>query len=102
MKVVLTIPLYLNHEGLMTKLGWMYSPNHLDKLCKKQILRSKGNRKKGTYREWWEDNPDPFPAPTKPLGYRTSPKVWYMPDVIAWLRRHGFPVPNDEDIVYGG
>jgi hypothetical protein len=98
----LYLSLYLNHEGMRTKLGWMYTPNHTAKLCKPTILRSKGNRKDGTYRQWSEPNPDPFPAPVKAFAYRTSPKVWYMPDVIAWLRRHGFPVPNDEDIVYGG
>jgi hypothetical protein len=66
-------------------LGIPYSRTHIVRLMEPKIRRSSGSRKKGTYREWFEPNPDAFPRCFKLGGFRNSPPVWYVHEVIAWL-----------------
>jgi hypothetical protein len=59
------------------------------------ILRSSGSRKNGTYREWVEPNPDPFPLCTKLGVFANSPPVWKVSAVLAYFEAHGLEVTQD-------
>jgi len=93
--VKVKLPLYLTWKALKQVLGWPNGRTQTWRMMKKEILRTKGSRRNGTYREWVEPNPDPFPACTKFNNFRNCHPVWYTPDVLAWLKRHGLPVPEN-------
>jgi hypothetical protein len=71
------LPLYLTRKDLKLKLGWPYSPTHTFRL---QDVKT---------------NADPFPPALKAVKHRNSHPQWYAPDVLAWLKRRGFPVPEN-------
>jgi hypothetical protein len=79
-------PLYATAKGLDLLFGDIFSRATRDRLRQKTMPRRQGDR------HWEEPNPDPFPAPINKLlpGARTSINRWYVPDVVEWLRRHGF------------
>src|SRR6516164_11052690 len=90
MELIVRLPLYLNWKALKQLLGWPYGRSQTGRLMQKEIRRSKGDRRKGTYREWLEPNPDPFPACSKLCpGFRSAPPLWFTPDVLAWMGRRG-------------
>lgn len=71
------LPLYLTRKDLKSKLGWPYSSTQ-------------------TYRYMdVKTNADPFPTAFKAVRHRNSHPMWYAPDVLAWLKRRGFPVPEN-------
>jgi hypothetical protein len=71
------LPLYSTRRDLKLKLGWAYSATHTTRL---------GDSKKYA---------DPFPPALKAVKHRNSHPQWYTPDVLAWLKRRGFPVPEN-------
>jgi hypothetical protein len=76
------LPLFATLKELEKLLGKLYHRSHIDRLRDP------------------ENNTDPFPEPTKRCpGVRTSKNFYYVPAVIDWLRRRGFPLP--EIIEYG-
>ena len=95
MEYTVRLPLYLNWKALKSLLGWPYGRAQTARLMKKEIMRSKGSRSKGTYREWVEPNPDPFPAGVKLLHVRNCPPLWFAPHVLSWMERRGMPVPGN-------
>jgi len=95
MEFTVRLPLYLNWKALKQLLGWPYGRAQTWRLMKPEIMRSKGDRRKGTYREWYEPNPDPFPACTKINGFRSCPPLWFTPHVLAWMKRRGMAVPEN-------
>jgi hypothetical protein len=80
--------LIVDFNGLV-EMGWPYTKTHTMRLTKPTILRTKGSIHKGTYREWIEPNPDPFPAPTKLGVFRNSALVWEVWRVLDYFKRHG-------------
>jgi hypothetical protein len=73
-KVVL--PLYLSWRDLKMKVGWPYSRAHTSRLSDPA------------------KTPDPFPPAGKIGHHRNSHPMWYAPDVLAYFKRHGLPVPE--------
>jgi hypothetical protein len=71
------LPFYLTRKDLKQKLGWTYSPTHTSRLSDPR------------------KNTDPFPPALKAVKHRNSHPQWYTPDVLAWLKRRGFPVPEN-------
>lgn len=76
----------VNFKGLKA-IGWPNCRTHTMRLMETERTRSSGDRKKGTYREWVEPNPDPFPQAFKLGEFKSSPLVWWLHEVIAWLER---------------
>ena len=74
---IVVLPLYLTRKDLKLKLGWPYRPTHARRL---QDVKT---------------NADPFPPALKAVKHRNSHPQWYAPDVLAWLKRRGFPVPEN-------
>jgi hypothetical protein len=87
--------LIADFAGLL-EMGWPYTKTHTMRLTKPTLLRCKGCRLKGTYREWVEPNPDPVPAPTKLGRFPNSPLVWEVRLMIAWLRRRGLELKGSD------
>ena len=77
MNIEVRLPLYLTWKDLRQKLGWPYSRSHTSRLMDV------------------EKNPDPFPTSHKAVKHRNSHPQWYTPHVLEWLKRHGFPVPEN-------
>jgi hypothetical protein len=87
--------LLVDFAGLI-EMGWPYTKTHTMRMTKPTLLRSKGSRLKGTYREWVEPNPDPFPAPIKLGRFNNSALVWEVRPVIAWLKRRGLELKGSD------
>lgn len=79
----------------LKKMGWPYSRAHTWRLMETEILRSSGSRRKGTYREWVEPNPDPFPRCMKLGPFKSSPPMWRVAAVLAYFEAHGLEVTKD-------
>jgi len=86
--------LIVDWHGLK-RMGWPFSRAHTWRMMESEILRSSGSRRKGTYREWVEPNPDPFPSCKKLNSFRNSHPVWRMADVLAFFEAHGLAVTQD-------
>ena len=86
--------LIVDWHGLK-QMGWPFSRAHTYRLMQRDIFRSSGSRRKGTYREWAEPNPDPFPCSRKLGVYRNSHPVWLMAEVLAYFKAHGLAVMQD-------
>jgi len=87
-------PLLVDFSGLK-KMGWPYSKSHTDRMMLTTVLRTTGSPRKGTYREWVEPNPRPFPKCRKLGHYPSSPKVWVVTEVLAYLEALGLSVSED-------
>jgi hypothetical protein len=87
-------PLIVDWKGLQ-KMGWPYSRTHTVRLMATEIRRSKGSEAKGTYREWIEPNPDPFPQCRKLGTFRNAHPVWIVSEVLAYFETHGLQVTAD-------
>ena len=79
----------------LKRMGWPYSRAQTWRMMQLEILRTSGSRRKGTYREWVEPNPDPFPGCRKLGGFRNSHPVWRVVDVLAYFEAHGLAVTQD-------
>lgn len=71
------LPLYLSWKDLKSKVGWPYSRTHTSRLSDPR------------------KNADPFPRALKAVRDRNSHPQWYTLDVLSWLKRRGFPVPEN-------
>ena len=83
--------LIVDWDGLK-KMGWPYSKATTWRKMKPEILRTKGSRRKGTYREWVEPNPDIFPQCRKLGPFRNSHPVWMLEDVLSYFETNGLAV----------
>jgi hypothetical protein len=81
----------------LEELGWPYTKTHTMRLTKPTILRTKGSRSKGTYREWIEPNPDPFPTPKKLGVFQNSALVWEAWRLLDYFKRHGLDLKIGTD-----
>ena len=87
-----------NDDGLIVdwhglkSMGWPYSRTHTARMMESEILRSSGSRRKGTYREWVEPNPDPFPQCVKLGAFGNSHFVWLRRAIIEFFKAHGLDV----------
>jgi len=86
--------LMIDFDGLK-RTGWPYSVPHTDRMEKPMILRSSGSRRKGTFKQWYEPNLDPFPKRVKFRNDRNSHPVWPYKEVIAYFKAHGLRVEQD-------
>lgn len=87
-------PLIVDWKGLK-EMGWPRSRAHTWRMMEPTILRSSGSKRKGTFREWVEPNPDRFPRCTKLGVFDNSPPVWRVSDVLAYFEAHGLEVTQD-------
>jgi len=74
------LPLYISWKALLNRLGWPYS-------------------RANTWRMMFEPAyaHDPFPACRKFIAHRNGHPLWYTPEVLDYIKRHGLPVPEDID-----
>jgi hypothetical protein len=79
----------------LKQMGWPYSRTQTWRMMEPTITRSKGGKRNGTYRQWVEPNPDPFPLCHKLNNYRHSHPVWIVREVIAYFERHGLDITAD-------
>jgi hypothetical protein len=86
------MPLLITWKQLKA-LGWPYSPTHTERLMAPELKKTKGSRFKGTYKEWIEPNPNPFPPAKKLFDDRNSTKVWEYHKVIEYFKSCGIEVP---------
>ena len=86
--------LIVDWHGLK-RMGWPYCRAQTWRLMENEILRSSGSRRKGTYREWLEPNPKPFPRCEKLGVVRNSHPVWRVIEVLAYFESHGLAVTQD-------
>ena len=77
--------LIVDWKGLK-ELGWPLSKAQTWRMMKPTVFRTKGLRRKGTYREWHEPNERPFPKCHKLGKFRNSPPVWFLAEVIEYLK----------------
>jgi len=77
MALTVRLPLYLSWKDLRQKLGWCYSRSHTSRMMDRK------------------NNSDPFPQCFKHAEHRNSHPQWYTPQVLDWLKRRGFPVPEN-------
>ena len=83
--------LIVDWSGLKS-MGWPFSKATTWRKMEPTIIRNKGTRRKGTYREWVEPNPDIFPTCRKLGPYRNSHPVWLVEDVLTYFETHGLAV----------
>jgi hypothetical protein len=81
----------------LQRIGWPYSKVHTLRKSEAQIQRSEGSRRKGTFRQWLEPNPDPFPAPTKLGWHPNSPLLWPFDKVKEYFEKHGLVLQDMDD-----
>jgi hypothetical protein len=81
--------LIVDWKGLK-KLGWSLGRTHTWRLMAPTLRKSSGSRAKGTYKEWIEPNPNPFPKCEKLSdNHRSGRVVWPYPAIIAYLKKRG-------------
>ena len=76
---VVKLPLYLSWSALKKLLGWPYGRSQTNRL-ENELKYHKGN---------------PFPKRVRfTSGGRSAHPMWYTPDVLAYLKRHGARIPD--------
>jgi hypothetical protein len=74
-------------------MGWPYSRTHTWRLMKPTLRKSSGSKWKGTYKEWEEPNPNPFPRCRNFFKHHRSCRVvWPYAEVIAYFEKNGIPI----------
>jgi hypothetical protein len=86
--------LIVDWEGLL-RMGWPFSRAETWRRMKKTRRRSSGSRKDGTYKEWIEPNPNPFPPCQKLGDFPNSPPCWKVSAVLAYFETYGLQVSED-------
>lgn len=71
------LPLYLTYQNLKKLIGWPFGRTHTQRLMDDEEYADRR-----------------FPKARKLGPHRNSPPMWYTPDVLEYLKRHGLPTPD--------
>jgi hypothetical protein len=72
------LPLYLTWSALKKLIGWPYGRSHTKRLESEPAYH----------------HGDPFPQRGRIGAHQNAHPLWYTPDVLDYLKRHGLPTPD--------